>query len=142
MVKAVLEHIAVAGDSDAFLVLLKTDPGDIVPIVIGQAEAMSIVAGQNKDMLLRPLSHDLMISMLEMLNASIQRVEISDLLEGTFYAKLVIENRGIEMDIDARPSDAIALAIRVDVPLFIAEHVVEEVGREDFFSNASGNVEA
>ncbi len=142
MVKAVLEHIAVAGDGDAFLVLLKTAQDEIVPIVIGQAEAMSIVAGQNKDMLLRPLSHDLMLSIIEMLNAKIQRIEITDLLEGTFYAKLVVENRGIEIDIDARPSDAIAIAVRVDAPLFIAEHVVEEVGREDLLSNSSGTVEA
>ncbi len=142
MVKAVLEHIAVSSDGNAFLVLLKTDKDEIVPVVVGQAEAMSIVAGQNQEMLLRPLSHDLTLSVIEMLNAKIHRIEITDLLEGTFYAKLVIENRDIEIDIDARPSDAIALAVRVDAPIYIAEHVVEEVGREDIFSGNLGSVEA
>lgn len=142
MVKAVVEHIAVAGDGDAFLVLLKTEQDEIVPVVVGQAEAMSIVAGQNKDMLFRPLSHDLTLSIMEMLNAKIQRVEITDLLEGTFYAKVIFENRGIEMEIDARPSDAIALAVRVDAPLFVSEHVAEEIGREDIFSSNFGGIEA
>jgi uncharacterized protein len=67
-----------------------------------------------------------MLSVLDMLNVTVKRIEITDLTDNTFYAKLVIENRGIEFEIDARPSDALALAVRTDAQLFVAPSVVEK----------------
>lgn len=136
MVRAVLEDIAVAGSGEFFVMLLKTAKGEFVPITIGHLEAMSILAGRSKERLPRPLSHDLMLSALELLGARIVRVEVTDLVTtdegGTFYARLVLENRGIELELDARPSDALALAVRVDAPLWVAERVVERAGLSDF----------
>lgn len=140
MVEAVLEDIAVAGSGDFFIVLLKTSKGDYVPISIGHLEAMSILAGRTKESLPRPLSHDLMLASLELLGARVARVEVTELVTlpegGTFYARLILENRGIELELDARPSDALALAVRVDAPIWVAESVVEQGGLSDFTGGA------
>jgi uncharacterized protein len=140
MVRAKLEDITVAGDNSAFMVLLSTEKDEIIPIVIGPLEAMSIAAGRSSETYLRPLTHDLMFSVMDILNASLKRIEINELSENTFYAKLIIENRGIEFEIDSRSSDALALAVRRDIPIYISESVVEKAGLTDLPS--SGNVEA
>ncbi len=136
MVAAVLEDVAVAGSGEFFIVLLKTEPGDFVPITIGNLEAMSILAGRGGEKLSRPLAHDLMLSSLELLGSSLSRVEITELVTtdegGTFFARVILLGRGIELELDARPSDALALAVRVGAPIWIAETVVEQVGLSDF----------
>ncbi len=139
MIEAVLEDVAVAGDGSQFIVLLKAkdEEGSVVPIWIGALEAMSIVAGRSQEFP-RPMSHDLMLSLLEMMGAKVARIEVTDISEGTFYARLVVENRGVEFDIDARPSDALALAVRVDAPLYIAEKVVKQTAMTDFPSGTGG----
>lgn len=140
MVEAVLEDVAVAGSGEFFVLLLKTSEGEYVPITVGHLEAMSILAGRNSEKVSRPLSHDLMLSALELLGASLNRVEVTELVTtsegGTFYGKVVLDNRGIELELDARPSDALALAVRTGAPIWIAESVVEQVGMSDFGSGA------
>ncbi len=140
MVEAVLEDVAVAPSGEFFILLLKTHGGDYVPITIGHLEAMSILAGRNKERLSRPLSHDLLLSALELLGASLNRIEVTELVTtsegGTFYAKVVLGSRGIELELDARPSDALALAVRTGVPIWISESVVEQVGLSDFGGGA------
>lgn len=142
MVRAVLDDVAVAGSGEFFILLLKTEGGEFVPITIGHLEAMSILAGRAREGLSRPLSHDLMLSSLELLGASLSRIEVTELVTtaegGTFFAKVVLENRGIELELDARPSDALALAVRVGAPIWVAEAVVEQAGMSDF----GGGVEA
>jgi bifunctional DNase/RNase len=113
------------------LVILATEKGPMVPIAVGPLEAMSIAQGKAKEHA-RPMTHDLMLSIFDMLNVSIKRIEITDLTNNTFFARLVIENRGIEFEIDARPSDALALAVRTDAPLFIDAGVVEKTGITEF----------
>jgi bifunctional DNase/RNase len=140
MIEAKLENVAVAGDGNQFLVLLKTADGDILPIVIGPLEAMSIAAGRAKESAPRPMTHDLLLSILGLLNVQVKRVEITDLTEGTFYAKLILDNRGIEFEVDSRPSDALALIARTDAPLFVAQSVIDQAALSDFGS--SGGVEA
>lgn len=125
MIKANLDNIAVSGDGSVFLALLKTEAGDIVPIAIDAMQARSIALGKTEHDTDRPMTHDLTLSIIEILNAKLLRVDITELKNDVFYAKLIIENRGIEFEIDARPSDALALAVRVGAPLFIAEEVVE-----------------
>jgi bifunctional DNase/RNase len=141
MLEAVLEDVAVAGDGTQFLVLLKTNDNRFVPIAIGPLEAMSIAAGRAKESVARPMTHDLMLSVMDMLDAKLKRIEVTDLRDGVFYARLIIENRGIEYDIDARPSDALGLAVRAEVPLLIAEKVVDMAAMSEF-EDGPGGVQA
>ena len=99
-----------------------------VPIFIAPLEAQSILIGLGNVKMPRPLTHDLFLSVLENLEASINRVEITALREGTFFAKLVLDSSGSEVSIDARPSDCLALAVRVKCPIYIDEAVVDEAG--------------
>lgn len=131
MVRVNLENITVTGDDSAFMVLLSTEKQEIIPIMVGPLEAMSIAAGKARETYPRPLTHDLMFSLMDMLNATIKRVEISDLSDNTFFAKLIIENRGIEFEIDARSSDALALAVRRDIPIYASESVIEKTALTD-----------
>ena len=136
LVEAVLEDVAVAGNGEFFIVLLKTEAGEFVPITIGHLEALSILAGRSAEPPERPLSHDLMLSGLELLGATVKRIEVTELVTsesgGTFYGRVVLENRGIELELDARPSDALALAVRTGAQIWVAQEVVEQVGLSDF----------
>ena len=99
-----------------------------VPIFIAPLEAQSILIGLGNVKMPRPLTHDLFLSVLESLETAINRVEIVSLKEGTFFAKLVLDASGSEIAIDARPSDCLALAVRVKCPIYIDESVVDEAG--------------
>jgi bifunctional DNase/RNase len=99
-----------------------------VPIFIAPLEAQSILIGLGSVKMPRPLTHDLFITVLESLESSINRVEITSLKEGTYFAKLILESSGSEISIDARPSDCLALAVRVKCPIYIDEAVVDEAG--------------
>ena len=99
-----------------------------VPIFIGQLEAQSILIGLGKVPMPRPLSHDLFITMMEKLNATIERVDITELRDGTFYARIVLKQGLKKIVIDSRPSDALGITARVHSPLYIAEAIVEEAG--------------
>ncbi len=99
-----------------------------VPIFIAPLEAQSILIGLGSVKMPRPLTHDLFITVLETLESSVNRVEITSLKEGTYYAKLILESGGSEIAVDARPSDCLALAVRVKCPIYIDEAVVDEAG--------------
>ena len=99
-----------------------------VPIFIALLEAQSILIGLGSVKMPRPLTHDLLITVLENLEATVNRVEITALREGTYYAKLILESSGSEITIDARPSDCLALAVRMKCPIYIDEAVVDEAG--------------
>ncbi|MCX7038806.1 MAG: bifunctional nuclease family protein [Spirochaetes bacterium] len=99
-----------------------------VPIFIAPLEAQSILIGLGSVKMPRPLTHDLLITVLENLEATVNRVEITALREGTYYAKLILESSGSEITIDARPSDCLALAVRMKCPIYIDEAVVDEAG--------------
>lgn len=113
-----------------FVVLLKSqnDPRSL-PIFIGEAEARAIALWINKVEMPRPLTHDLLKNILDCIECRIRRIEICDLKEGTFYAKLVLESEGMETSVDSRPSDAIAIALRAVAPIFVAEEVMNDAGR-------------
>ena len=101
-----------------------------VPIFIGQLEAQSILIGLGKVPMPRPLTHDLFLNVLEQLSAKIERVEITDLKDGTFYARIQMHHDDSDLWIDSRPSDALGLAARLHCPVFIEDTVVEEAGIE------------
>jgi bifunctional DNase/RNase len=113
-----------------FVVLLKSSEDErTLPIFIGAAEAQSIAIHVNEVDIPRPLTHDLLKNLLDFLECRLQRVEIIRIEDGTFYAELVMERDAEVVRLDCRPSDAIAVAIRVGAPLFVAEEVMAEAGR-------------
>ncbi len=99
-----------------------------VPIFIGQLEAQSILIGLGNVPMPRPLSHDLFVTMMEKLNSTIDRVDITELKDGTFYARIVMKQGLKKIVIDSRPSDALGITARIHCPLYIAESIVEEAG--------------
>ena len=97
-----------------------------VPIFIGQLEAHSILIGMGDVPMPRPLTHDLMLLLMEKLHAQVDRVEITDLQEGTYYARIILKQGMKKITLDARPSDALGLATRVKCQVYIAEYIVDE----------------
>ena len=108
------------------MVLLRdVDEQHQVPIWIGQVEAIAIASELEGIRYARPMTHDLLRSTIERLRGDLLRVEINDLRDHTFYARLVIAQGGEEVEIDSRPSDAIALALRAGVRIYAHDHVVQ-----------------
>ena len=109
------------------IVLLKTSDGNkFLPIWIGHPEAAAILMKLQSQTSVRPMTHDLVSDMLEQLGAQIIRITVTELRENTFYAQITLQQDGGELEIDSRPSDAIALAIRAEAPIFAADRVIEE----------------
>lgn len=123
------EVINVVLSDQGFLILLKsTQDNRVLPISIGKEEARSILIALSKTKPPRPLTHDLMKTVFEEISCSIVRIEVCDLRDETFYGKLILDNNGVPLEIDSRPSDAIALAVRAETPIYVAPHVFEEAG--------------
>jgi hypothetical protein len=114
------------GSSPAPVVLLEDEKARIVPIFVGLSEAISIHHALSGELSPRPMTHDLFISVLECLSASITNVLIDDLDGGIYYARLTIKNGSKQSEIDARPSDCLALAPRSCAPIEVQEKVVLE----------------
>jgi bifunctional DNase/RNase len=109
------------------IVLLKTAEGNkFLPIWIGHPEAAAILMKLQSASTPRPMTHDLVTDMLEQLGAQVIRITVTELRENTFYAQITVQQDGSEVEIDSRPSDAIALAIRAEAPIFAADEVIEE----------------
>jgi bifunctional DNase/RNase len=109
------------------IVLLKTAEGNkFLPIWIGHPEAAAILMKLQGASTPRPMTHDLVTDMLEKLEARVIRIAVTELRENTFYAVVTVAVDGSEIEIDSRPSDAIALAVRSDAPIFADESVIEE----------------
>ena len=107
------------------VVLHDKDNRKALPIWIGSAEASAIIRKIENLAVARPMTHDLIISMIEKTGYTLDRIEISDVEKETYFAKLCLVNdEGKELEIDARPSDAIAVAIRVDAPIFVSAAVL------------------
>lgn len=111
------------------VVILKEKNGDRhLPIWIGIAEAESIMIGVQGGEMPRPLTHDLLRSVIECLGARVKSIIVNDLRNDTFFANINLIVDGRAMDIDARPSDAIALAVRVEVPIYVEDSVLDAAG--------------
>lgn len=111
--------------SNPVVVLADLEGQKALPIWIGVFEAEAISRGLEDVVTLRPMTHDLLKQILDTLRASLVRVVINDIKENTFYAKLYFLSEGKELVVDSRPSDAIALAVRVKAPIFISRSVIE-----------------
>jgi bifunctional DNase/RNase len=109
------------------IVLLKTAEGNrFLPIWIGHPEAAAILMKLQGATTPRPMTHDLVTEILGQLDAQVIRITVTELRENTFFAEITVQQDGSEIQIDSRPSDAIALAIRADAPIFAADDVIEE----------------
>jgi len=113
------------------IVLLKTTEGNkFLPIWIGHPEAAAILMKLQGANTPRPMTHDLVTELLEKLEARVTRIAVTELQDNTFYALITLAIDGSEIEIDSRPSDAIALAVRAGAPIFAADSVIEESGIE------------
>lgn len=115
----------------AFALILKETNGNRrLPIIIGAFEAQAIAIELENIKPPRPLTHDLMKSIIENMSSTISEVIISELKEGTFYAKIVLDTLTGTIEIDSRPSDAIAIGVRFGAPIFVDEDILREAGFE------------
>jgi uncharacterized protein len=122
------------------IVLLKTSEGNkFLPIWIGHPEAAAILMRLQGAATPRPMTHDLMTDVLSQLEARVVKIAVTELRENTFYALITLTVNGAEVEIDSRPSDAIALAVRAGAPIFAADSVIEESAIE--FENEDVNEE-
>jgi len=111
--------------SNMYILLLKEINGhETLPIWIGKPEADSIALALGKIVTPRPLTHDLLKNVIYELKMKVTKVVITEIIDNTYYAGLYIEKEGTEIPIDSRPSDAIAVAIRVNAPIFVDESVI------------------
>ena len=127
MVQMKVWKLAFDERTDTPVVILQESGGKrILPIWIGQAEARAIAMEMAKQKFQRPLTHDLMKTIIEGLGARIRKITIADLKDNTFYAKLFVEKDDEIIGIDARPSDSIALALRTKSPIYVADELLRD----------------
>jgi len=108
------------------VILTDADERYYLPVVIGPAEANAIAVVLEGLTTPRPLTHDLLLSTIKELGAAVERVAITELKDDVFYARISLRRNGQILEIDARPSDSIALALRAGVPIFVSEDIVTE----------------
>ncbi|MBA7492931.1 hypothetical protein ES702_03484 [subsurface metagenome] len=129
MVEMVIDSIRVSLMNYQRVVMLKEKTADrYLPIWIGPAEADAIAVKLQGVSVPRPLTHDLLRSIIDTLGASINSIVVSDLKNDTFYAKIALDIDGGQLEVDSRPSDALALAVRVEVPIYVEESVLDKAG--------------
>ena len=113
------------------MILKDVDSDKAVPIWIGLLEATAIASELENIKFSRPMTHDLLKIIMESMAIQVTRVEVCDLRDNTYFALIYLNREGQEVTIDARPSDAIALALRVKAPIFVAEVVIQKARRVD-----------
>lgn len=128
-VRVDLAQIRISETCENQLIVLRERDGERqLPIVIGAAEAYAIDRRIKGIPTPRPLTHDLLANVIDQLSGELEKIVINDLRDQTFYAKLVIRVNGALIEVDSRPSDAIALGVASEVPIYIEEHVLRDVG--------------
>ncbi len=125
MVRMTVQRVGIDPNRQALVILADEQQRRLLPILIGLFEAQAIAMAISGEDIGRPLTHDLMLSIIDQTGWSLERVEITKLADKTFFALLHLEGREGALAIDARPSDAIALALRAQAPIFVAEEVLE-----------------
>lgn len=110
------------------VVLRETDSRRYLPIWIGPFEADAIAMAIQGHEPQRPLTHDLLKSTIGEMGGTVRHIFVNDIQENTFFARVVIEQSGQTIEVDARPSDAIALAVRTEVPIYVENHVLDQAG--------------
>ena len=129
MPEMVIDSIRVSLVNYQRVVILRVKGSDrYLPIWVGSAEADSIALRLQDVEVPRPLTHDLLLTAIKSLGATIERIVVSDLADDTFYAKVVLHCNGTVTEVDSRPSDAIALAVRTDAPIYVEDGVLDKAG--------------
>ncbi len=129
MIEMTIDSIRMSLMNYQRVVILKEKGGErYLPIWIGPAEADSIALKLQDVQVPRPMTHDLLRSAIEALGASVNSIVVNDLQNDTFFARILLIVDGRDMEIDSRPSDAIALAVRVEVPIYVDESVLDKAG--------------
>lgn len=125
--KVTIAGLAMDPASNTPIILLKTEEGEqTLPIWIGLLEATSIASALQDIQFDRPMTHDLFKNLTQMLDVQVSRIDICDLKDNTFYAEIHFDSEKRSFTMDARPSDAIALALRFKAPIFVDERVMEK----------------
>ena len=128
LVQMELARIVIMENGESQMIVLRERNGDrFFPILIGINEALAIDRRVKGIQMQRPLTHDLMANIIERLDADLERIVISELRDHTFYAKLIVRRNGELLEIDSRPSDAIALGVTSQTPIFVEEEVLQKV---------------
>lgn len=126
MVEVMVDSIRISLTSHHRVVVLKDQDSDrYLPIWIGACEADAITVGLQGYEIARPLTHDLLWSVIDELGGTVTHILVSDLQDDTFYAHIAINVNGLKTEVDSRPSDAIALAVRAKVPIYVADSVMD-----------------
>jgi bifunctional DNase/RNase len=130
VIEVVVAGLGIAAPSSAPMLLLKEREGErVLPISIGPPEAQAIAMPLQGVRAPRPMTHDVFTEVISHLGGHLRRVEVTELTDsGTFHARLVLEQAGNEHSIDIRPSDAVALAVRTETPIYVAEAVLDQAG--------------
>jgi bifunctional DNase/RNase len=127
VVEVFVSRLGLDSSQNQFVVILQEKDGErILPIWIGRPEAESIAAHLDGVASRRPMTHDLVQSLIVALGGVVDRIEVTHVLDGTFYARLHLDRGGEHSVVDARPSDSIAIAIRLDAPIFVADDLLAE----------------
>ena len=126
LIEYAVDRVLDETNTDTKILVLARQDGhpDSFPIWIGAAEGHAIKLAIDTTLTPRPMSHDLIKSFMEHLNVSVRRVVIADVKNSTYYATVYLENNGVERTVDARPSDAVSLALRTRAPLYVTEDVL------------------
>ncbi len=119
-------NVEVASGSPMVLLREHDAPHRLLPIFVGGREAVAIALALNGEPPPQPLTHDLLAALIESLDVEVDHVEVTEVRDGTFVAELALHAPGGDVNVDSRPSDAIALALRVDAPVFASEAVLDE----------------
>jgi bifunctional DNase/RNase len=123
-----LTRIVINDVQDLQMIVLKEVGGErYFPIMIGDKEAEAIARRLKGEIPTRPLTHELLAMVIEQLGGTLEKIEITNLQQHTFFARLYIRQAGRVVEVDSRPSDAIALGIANTVPIYVSEHVLAEV---------------
>ncbi|MDQ7053496.1 MAG: DUF151 domain-containing protein [candidate division KSB1 bacterium] len=132
LVEVKVDRVTLDTASNRFVVILKDEQNRRwLPIVVGSTEAQAIALQLERIKPPRPLTHDLMKNLLDSIEVRVSRVVVNDLRENTYYALIGLKVNGSHTEIDARPSDAIALALRTDSPIFVEEEVMRKASVSD-----------
>ncbi|MBM4339871.1 MAG: bifunctional nuclease family protein [Deltaproteobacteria bacterium] len=133
LVEMKVKFLTFDSSSNGFVVLLMDLANKTgLPIWIGPFEANAIAMKLKKVDAHRPMTHDLIQSVLKTLESQVMKIVVNDLKESTYYALIHLQRRGVEIVIDSRPSDAIAIALATDAPIFVSDEVIEKARTIDF----------
>jgi len=129
MIELILSKIKIDENRSEQIIVLKEREGErFLPVVIGMAEVNSIKLKLSGITPPRPLTHDLLLNILQQLDTELDHILIDKLENNTFYAKLVLQRNGERLIVDARPSDSVALALRAGTAIFVEEDVMDKAG--------------